>query len=744
MNDAATFDTVAPGDILSPDERAHLRLAWLSTVDHKRIGILYLLTALFFFVIAGIEALLMRIQLAVPNNHFLYPDTYNQIFTMHGTTMIFLVVMPAVFGLINYIMPLQIGARDMAFPRMNAFSFWLVPFGGLLLHFSVLAGGAPNVGWFSYAPLSETPYSSQPGVDYWAVALLALGIGSVLTAINIISTVLCLRAPGMTLRRLPLFTWINFVNAFIILLALPLLNAALAMLLIDRRLDAHFFLPSGGGSPILWQHIFWAFGHPEVYILALPAFGILSEIIPVFSRKPIFGYEFVAGSSVLIALLSAGVWAHHMFTSGLGRAADLFFVISSMLIAIPTGVKVLNWTATMLGGKIRFRVPMLFCVAALIQFIPAGLTGISHASAALDWQTHNTYFLVAHFHFVAVGLIVFAVLGAVQYWFPKMSGKMLSERLGIWTFWLMVIGFNMTFIIQHFLGFLGMGRRVYTYPDLPNYTWMNMLSSTGAVFMAAAAIILVWNVVASLLHGEPAGDNPWDAWTLEWAATSPPPPENFRELPVVRSRRPLWDLANPDRPDPVVGTPADRVVAPARTKVCVLSFIVSEIGFFGILILTYLFYNATPQAGASAHDLNLRNTLCFSACLFASSFTMWRSEAALRRGNNGAMLRWLAATFILGAIFMGGQGYEYWDLGHRGVQVGSNLFSTTFFTLTGFHGLHVCLGLLTMLILLGLGLAGDFKTGGATVLEAFGYYWHFVDGVWVFVLTSVYLLPLLR
>ena len=316
----------------------------------------------------------------------------------------------------------------------------------------MLAGGAPAVGWFSYAPLSETPYSSSPGVDYWAVALFVLGIGSISFAINTIATVISLRGPGMTMRRLPLFTWINFVNAFIIIFALPVLNANLAMILIDRQLQGHFFLPIGGGSPVLWQHIFWAFGHPEVYIMALPAFAIVSEIIPVFSRKPIFGYEFVAASSVAIAVLSLGVWGHHMFTVGMGRPLDVFFAISSMLIAIPTGVKVLNWTATMLGGRIRFDVPMLCCIAFLIQFLVAGLTGISHASVALDWQTKNSYFLVAHFHFVAVGAIVFAVIGGLQYWFPKMSGRMLSERLGKWTFWLMVIGFNMTFIIQHFLG----------------------------------------------------------------------------------------------------------------------------------------------------------------------------------------------------------------------------------------------------------------------------------------------------
>ena len=350
-------------------------MAWLSTVDHKRIGILYLVTALVFFVIGGIEAMFIRLQLAVPNNTFLQPDTYNMVFTMHGTTMIFLVAMPALFGLANYVVPLQIGARDMAFPRLNAFSFWLVPFGGLLLHFSFLAGGAPAVGWFAYAPLSETPYSSQLGVDYWALALLVLGIGSVGASINFIVTVLTQRAPNMTLRRLPLFSWMIFVNSFLVILALPVLNAGLVMLLIDRRLGAHFFLPPGGGSAIMWQHIFWAFGHPEVYIVAIPAFGILSEVIPVFSRKPIFGYEFVAGSTVAIAFLSLLVWAHHMFTVGLGHTVDLFFVASSMLIAIPTGVKVLAWSATMVGGRIRLDTPMLFCVAALVQFLVARTHG---------------------------------------------------------------------------------------------------------------------------------------------------------------------------------------------------------------------------------------------------------------------------------------------------------------------------------------------------------------------------------
>src|SRR5438128_6885616 len=402
--------------VLDPAKRRHYQLAWLSTVDHKRIAVLYMLTALVFFVIGGTEALFIRLQLIVPNNHFLQPDTFNQLFTMHGTTMIFLVVMPVVFGLANYVLPLQIGARDMAFPRLNAFGFWCVPFGGILLHFSVLAGGAPAVGWFSYAPLSETPYSSTLGVDYWAVALFVLGIGSIGFAINVIATVISRRAPGMTMRRLPLFTWINFVNAFIIILALPVLNAGLAMLLIDRQLEGHFFLPFHGGSAVLWQHIFWAFGHPEVYIIVLPAFGMISEMIPVFSRKPIFGYEFVAASTVAIVVLSSLVWGHHMFTVGMGRALDLFFIITSMLIAIPTGVKVLNWSATMVGGRIRFDVPMLFCIAFLIQFLCAGTSGISHAVVSLDWQTKSSYFLIAHFRFVAAGAILFGLMAGVQDW----------------------------------------------------------------------------------------------------------------------------------------------------------------------------------------------------------------------------------------------------------------------------------------------------------------------------------------
>jgi cytochrome c oxidase subunit 1/cytochrome c oxidase subunit I+III len=729
------------GRMLSADQREHAQLAWLSTVDHKRIGILYMITALVFFIAGGLEALTIRLQLAVPNNHLVSPSTYNMLFTMHGTTMIFLVVMPLLFGFANYFVPLQIGARDMAFPRLNAFSFWLVPLGGILLHFSVLIGEAPAVGWFAYAPLSETPYASTVGVDYWALALLVLGIGSVGTAINLLTTILCLRAPGMTLRRLPLFTWMNLVNTVLVLFALPVLNAGLVMLLIDRRLNAHFFLPDGGGSPVLWQHIFWAFGHPEVYIMVLPAFGMVSEIIPVFSRKPIFGYEFVAGSTVAIMLLSVGVWAHHMFTVGMGRPMDVFFAGSTMLIAIPTGVKVLNWSATLYGGRIRMDTPMLYCLAFLIQFLCGGLSGVSHAIVPMDWQTHNSYYLVAHFHYVAVGGILFANLAAVHYWFPKMSGRMLSEKLGRLSFWLMVIGFNGTFLIQHFLGLAGMGRRIYTYPDLPGWGWMNMLSTVSAFFMAAGSIVILWNIACALLWGAPAGDNPWDAWTLEWATTSPPPVENFHALPPIRSRRPLWDVANPTRPDPVVGPEGDATHRIDKNVCAMVTFVLSETGFFGTLILAFLYYNVQPQPGPSTKDLDLMRTLFFSLFLFASSFTLWRSEVSLHRGRVGGMIAWLSLTIALGAIFIGGQALEYAGMIGHGTLINSNLFSTTFFTLTGFHGIHVIVGLLCLTIVLVLAFAGDFSVKPPAALKMVGIYWHFVDVIWVFVLTVVYIIP---
>ncbi|MBF6568650.1 MAG: cytochrome c oxidase subunit I [Candidatus Binataceae bacterium] len=524
-------------------------LSWVASVDHKQIGIMYMLGALVFFGIGGIEALLMRIQLAVPNNHFLPPDAYNQLFTMHGTTMIFLVVMPMLTGFTIYLVPLMIGARDMAFPRLNALSFWIQIFGGIVLYFSFFDGGAPDNGWFSYAPLSENAFSSLPGQNYWLLGLAAIGIGSLSGAINVIVTVLDLRAPGMSLRRLPLFAWMAFVNSWLMVMALPVLNGAIVMLLIDRLLNGNFFTPASGGSALLWQHFFWAFGHPEVYIMILPAFGIISEVIPVFSGKPIFGYGFVAASTVAIAFLSLAVWGHHMFAVGLGHLSEVFFGAASMAIAVPTGVKIFNWSATMYGGRIRFTTSMMFAVGFLLMFTIGGLSGVSFAVVPLDWQLTDSYYLVAHLHYVLFGGSIFGIFAGIYYWFPKITGRMLSESWGKWHFWLTLIGFNMTFLIQHLLGMMGMPRRVWTYPALPDWAAFNLISTIGAFLLLLATLVFIWNLFISVQNGAPAGDNPWDAWTLEWATTSPPAVYNFDRVPPVHGRRPLWDLAHPEMAD---------------------------------------------------------------------------------------------------------------------------------------------------------------------------------------------------
>ena len=550
-----------PGTVdLAPEDRStplvELLHTWVTTVDHKRLGILYIVYALCFLLAGGVQALIIRIQLAIPNNTFVTPEVYNQIFTMHGTTMVFLMGMPILFGFANYLVPIMIGARDMAFPRLNAFGFWLTAFGGMLLYYSFLggdglygAGSMPNVGWFAYAPLTAKAFSRGHTTDFWALAVLLMGFGTIATSINILATVFCLRCKGMTLMRMPLLPWVFTVLSFMALIAITPLSAAQIMLLIDRYLGGHFFDTSAGGSAVMWIHFFWIFGHPEVYILVFPAFAFANEIIPVFSRKAIFGYPAMVAATVGIGFVSLGVWAHHMFTVGMTPLSNTFFVLSTMLIGIPTGIKIFNWIATIWGGHIRFATPMLFSVAFLFQFLIAGLTGISLAVAPFDWQVHNTYYVVAHFHYVLVGAILFMFFAAFYYWYPKMTGKMLDETLGKWHFWLMLLGFHLTFDFMHIPGVLGMPREIYTYDVSRGWGMWNMIVTIGAFVQAISMLLFVYNMVHSYFVGKAAGNDPWDAWTLEWSTASPPPAYNFATLPEVRSRRPLWDLKHPEDPD---------------------------------------------------------------------------------------------------------------------------------------------------------------------------------------------------
>ena len=550
-------ETIALGTV-GPDarpigERLH---DWVVTVDHKKLGILYIVYGVLFLVIGGIEATIMRVQLIAPHNNFVSPEVFNRMMTMHGTTMIFFMVMPVLFGFGTYLIPLMIGARDMAFPRLNAFSFWMTAFGGLLLYFSFVggnglygAGTAPDVGWWAYAPLTARAFSPGHSTDFWTLALLASGVGSIGTGVNFIATILCMRCPGMTLGKMPLLAWLNLVVGGMVIFCISPLTAAQIMLLIDRYLGGHFFDTQAGGSAVLWMHFFWIFGHPEVYILVVPAFAFVSEIVPVFSRKPIFGYPIMVAATIAIGFISFSVWAHHMFTVGMSAYGNSFFVFTTVAIAVPTGIKIFNWLGTMWGGKIQLRVPMLFCIGFLFQFLIAGLTGIMLGTAPFNWQLSGSYFVVAHFHYVIVGGIVFALFGAFYYWYPKMSGRMYNETLGKWHFWLFIIGFHLTFDFMHIPGILGMPRRIYTYEPGRGWEIWNAIVTIGAFFQAAGILVFVFNFLWSLRKGEPAGNDPWDAWTLEWSTTSPPPDYDFATTPVVRSRRPLWDLKHPEDPD---------------------------------------------------------------------------------------------------------------------------------------------------------------------------------------------------
>jgi cytochrome c oxidase subunit 1 len=513
--------------------------SWFTTVDHKKIGIMYGVSAFVFFIVGGLEALLIRTQLAQPDGTLLNAEQYNQIFTMHGITMIFLFVMPMSAAFFNYMLPLMLGARDVAFPRLNAYSFWVFLLGGLFLYSSPFLGGAPNGGWFAYAPNSTTDPSI--GMTFYALGLLITGIASAAGAVNLAITIINMRAPGMSLFRMPVFVWMGLVVQFLLVFALPIITVGLFELLFDRRWGTHFFDPTAGGDPILWQHLFWLFGHPEVYILILPAFGIISEIIPVFARKPLFGYQFMVFSGIAIGFIGFGVWAHHMFAAGLGPVANTAFGVSTAIIAIPTGVKIFNWMATLHGGDLRFTSPMLYAIGAVTMFVIGGLSGVTHAVVPSDYQQTDTYYVVAHFHYVIFGGSVFAFFGAFHYWWPKVFGRQLSEALGKVAFWILLIGFNLTFGPMHILGLSGMIRREYTYPESLGLTFWNEIATLGAFLIALSVLTFIVNVVRTQIRKRPlTSDDPWDARTLEWMTPCPPPVYNFEEIPQVHSLDEFW------------------------------------------------------------------------------------------------------------------------------------------------------------------------------------------------------------
>jgi cytochrome c oxidase subunit I len=532
--------------------------SWVTTVDHKKIAKMYGAASMVFFIVGGCEALLIRLQLATPNGKLLSADLYNQVFTMHGTTMIFLVVMPLSAAFFNLLIPLQIGARDVAFPRLNAFSYWVYLFGSLFMNASWLIHQAPNGGWFGYTPLTTYQYSPFLNIDFWMLGLQILGVSSLAAAFNFITTIINMRAPGMHFMRMPIFTWMAFVVQFLLVLAFPVITIALVFLQFDRFFGTTFYQTAAGADPLLWQHLFWIFGHPEVYILILPAFGLVSEVLPTFSRKPLFGYPVMVYSGMLIAFLGFGVWAHHMFAVGMGPIADTLFAVTTMLIGIPTGVKIFNWIFTMWGGDIHFTTAMKFAIALVALFTIGGISGVMHASPPADLQQTDSYFIVAHFHYVLFGGSMMGLLAGLYYYYPKLTGRMLSEKIGTWHFWLTFIGMNLTFMPMHWAGLMGMPRRTWVYDSGQGLEIYNLMSSIGAYIQVLAVIVGAWNIFRSR-NGPLAGDNPWGAPSLEWSIPSPPPDYNFAVIPTVTSRYPLWEKNPPSGPIPVPAKPAGRI-----------------------------------------------------------------------------------------------------------------------------------------------------------------------------------------
>jgi cytochrome c oxidase subunit I+III len=530
-------------------------VGWFKVVDHRTIGRRYIVTAFVFFLLAGVLAALMRIQLAMPENRFIGPDLYNQIFTVHGTAMMFLFAVPIMEAMGVYLVPLMVGARNIAFPRLNAFSYYVFLFGGVMLFTALLLNSGPDAGWFSYVPLAGPDYSPGKRADFWAQLITFTEVAALAVSVEIVATVFKLRAPGMTINRIPLFVWAMVVTAFMVIFAMPSVVTSSTLLLLDRLVGTHFYNPAEGGDALLWQHLFWFFGHPEVYIIFVPALGMISSIITTFTQRPVFGYNAMMLSVVATGFIGFAVWVHHMFATGLPQLGLAYFTAASMVISIPTGVQIFCWIASLWRGTPRFATPLLFVIGFFITFIIGGLSGVMLAVIPFDTQVHDTFFVVAHFHYVLIGGAVFPLIGGIYYWYPKMTGRLLSERLGRLNFWVLLIGFNVTFFPMHLLGIQGMPRRVYTYPAELGWGPLNMLSTAGAVLLIAGGALLIVNLVRSYVAGEVAGDNPWNADTLEWSTTSPPPVYNFLHIPIVEGQNALWDRSA-DRPV-VVGIRSD-------------------------------------------------------------------------------------------------------------------------------------------------------------------------------------------
>ena len=775
---------------------------WVTTVDHKRIGILYGASAFAFLLLGGVEALLIRLQLAGPGQTVVSAQTFNALFTMHGTTMVFLAVMPANAAFFNYIVPLMLGARDVAFPRLNALSYWIFLFGALFLNASFLVGAPPDAGWFGYANLTSRQFSPGMGIDFWLLSLQVLGVSSMIAAVNFIVTILGMRAPGMTLMRMPVFVWMTLVVQFLIVLAFPPVTVGLIFLMFDRFFGTHFYDVAAGGDLHLWQHLFWIFGHPEVYILILPAFGIVSEVLPTFARKPLFGAPVVIYSGVLIGFFGFGVWSHHMFAAGMGPVADAAFAIGTMLIAIPTGVKIFNWLATLWGGALRTTTAMHFALGLVGLFTIGGLSGIMHASPPVDLQQTDTYFVVAHLHYVLIGGSLFGLFAGVYYWWPKITGRLLDERLGKLGFWLSFVAFNVTFFPQHYLGAVGMPRRIYTYAAGTGWGFWNLVSTVGAFGIGLGVLVFLANAWRSLRAGAPAPADPWDGRTLEWRTSSPPPVHDFDELPAVSGRDPFWrEKYGPRREAPpapahepvhlpapshwpvVVGLGIAILAVGALTHLAVVAlgalvtvvgvfrfalehhrtaahahqigglgvdhrkvgmwvFLGSECFFFGTLLATYLAYKGRSVVGPYPHEiLNIPVTTLSTFDLLMSSLLMVLALAAVQRGDHRQARLWLFGTAFFGLIFLGFQAWEFTSFVREGLTLQQNLFGSTFFVLTGFHGGHVSVGVIWLLSLGVLELRGKLGPADAIKVEVAGLYWHFVDIVWIAIFTLLYLVP---